>query len=78
VKLDVMESPTGCRRLAAEVGRSCPKVAMNRYPVPTAHELRALIREVMQVPGAATCCSATARTSASSTSRRESRAKARW
>jgi histidinol-phosphate aminotransferase len=26
------------------------KVAMNRYPVPTATELRALIREVMQVP----------------------------
>jgi histidinol-phosphate aminotransferase len=51
VKLDVMESPYGLPEgLAAEVGQLVAKVAMNRYPVPTAKELRALIREVMQVP----------------------------
>ena len=51
VKLDVMESPYRLpEALAAEVGQVVAKVAMNRYPVPTAHELRALIRQVMQVP----------------------------
>ena len=51
VKLDVMESPYRLpEALAAEVGQVVSKVAMNRYPVPTANELRALIREVMQVP----------------------------
>jgi len=51
VKLDVMESPYRLPDgLAAEVGQVVSKVAMNRYPVPGADELRALIREVMQVP----------------------------
>ena len=51
VKLDVMESPYRLPDgLAAEVGQSVSEVAMNRYPVPTATKLRALIREVMQVP----------------------------
>ena len=51
VKLDVMESPYRLPpALAAEIGDVVSRVAMNRYPVPTATELRALIREVMQVP----------------------------
>ncbi len=51
VKLDVMESPYRLPEdLAAEVGRVVSKVALNRYPVPSATELRALIRKVMQVP----------------------------
>jgi histidinol-phosphate aminotransferase len=51
VKLDVMESPYRLpESLAAEVGNVVSQVAMNRYPVPSATELRALIREVMQVP----------------------------
>ena len=44
VKLDVMESPYRLpEALAAEVGQVVAKVAMNRYPVPTANELRALL-----------------------------------
>jgi histidinol-phosphate aminotransferase len=51
VKLDVMESPYRLPpELAAEIGEVVSRVAMNRYPVPTAHELRAVIRDVMQVP----------------------------
>jgi histidinol-phosphate aminotransferase len=51
VKLDVMESPYRLPEpLAAEVGELVAKLAMNRYPVPSAEKLRALIREVMQVP----------------------------
>jgi len=51
VKLDVMESPYRLPdALAAEVGQVVSKLALNRYPVPTATELRALIRDVMQVP----------------------------
>ena len=51
VKLDIMESPYGLPEdLAAEVGRIVSKLSLNRYPVPTAHKLRALIKEVMQVP----------------------------
>ena len=51
VKLDVMESPYRLPPgLAAEIGEVVSRVAINRYPVPTAIELRALIREVMQVP----------------------------
>jgi histidinol-phosphate aminotransferase len=51
VKLDVMESPYRLPEpLAAEVGKVVSQVAMNRYPVPSATALRALIREVMQVP----------------------------
>jgi histidinol-phosphate aminotransferase len=51
VKLDVMESPYRLPApLAAEIGQLVSEVAMNRYPVPSANELRALIRRVMQVP----------------------------
>jgi histidinol-phosphate aminotransferase len=51
VKLDLMESPYGLpQELAAEVGRVVARLSLNRYPVPTAERLRALIREVMQVP----------------------------
>jgi histidinol-phosphate aminotransferase len=51
VKLDVMESPYGLPQdLAEEVGRLVAGLSLNRYPVPTAHKLRALIRQVMQVP----------------------------
>jgi histidinol-phosphate aminotransferase len=51
VKLDVMESPYRLPpELAAEIGEIVSRVAMNRYPVPTANELRAVIRDVMQVP----------------------------
>jgi histidinol-phosphate aminotransferase len=51
VKLDVMESPYRLpEALAKEVGEVVAGVAMNRYPVPTASELRALIRRVMLVP----------------------------
>jgi len=51
VKLDVMESPYGLpKELAEEVGRLVSGLSLNRYPVPTAHKLRALIRQVMQVP----------------------------
>jgi histidinol-phosphate aminotransferase len=51
VKLDVMESPYGLPPgLAAEVGKLVSGLSLNRYPVPTAERLRALIREVMQVP----------------------------
>jgi histidinol-phosphate aminotransferase len=51
VKLDVMESPYGLpKELAEDVGRLVAGLSLNRYPVPTAHKLRALIRQVMQVP----------------------------
>ena len=51
VKLDVMESPYRLPpELAAEISEVVSRVAMNRYPVPSATELRALIRKVMQVP----------------------------
>src|SRR4029077_10916264 len=51
VKLDVMESPYRLpEALAPEIGQVVSQVALNPYPVPTAHELRALIRDVMQVP----------------------------
>jgi histidinol-phosphate aminotransferase len=51
VKLDVMESPYRLPpELAAEIGDAVSRIALNRYPVPSANELRALIRQVMQVP----------------------------
>lgn len=51
VKLDLMESPYGLPpELAAEIGKIVSQLSLNRYPVPTAQKLRALIREVMQVP----------------------------
>ena len=52
VKLDVMESPYSLPGwLAKEIGEVVAKVAINRYPVPTARLLRETIRGVMQVPG---------------------------
>jgi len=51
VKLDVMESPYSLPEpLAREVGEIVSRLAFNRYPVPSATKLRALIRDVMQVP----------------------------
>jgi len=51
VKLDVMESPYRLPEdLAAEIGRIVANVSLNRYPVPTANALRAVIGEVMHVP----------------------------
>ena len=51
VKLDVMESPYRLpEALAREIGELVAGVAINRYPVPTAARLRALIGEVMRVP----------------------------
>jgi len=51
VKLDMMESPYGLpKELAEEIGRLVAGLSLNRYPVPTAQKLRALIRQVMQVP----------------------------
>ena len=51
VKLDLMESPYGLPpELAAEIGKLVSQLSLNRYPVPTAQRLRALIRDVMQVP----------------------------
>jgi histidinol-phosphate aminotransferase len=46
-----MESPYGLpKELAEEIGRLVAGLSLNRYPVPTADKLRALIKEVMQVP----------------------------
>jgi histidinol-phosphate aminotransferase len=51
VKLDLMESPYGLPpELAAEIGRIVSRLALNRYPVPSAERLRALIKDIMQVP----------------------------
>ena len=51
VKLDVMESPYRLPEwLAKEVAQIVSGLALNRYPVPSATKLRALIRELMQVP----------------------------
>lgn len=51
VKLDVMESPYRLPDwLAKEVGDVVANLEFNRYPVPTAHKLRALLKDVMQVP----------------------------
>ena len=51
VKLDVMESPYRLPEwLAKEVGEVVANLEFNRYPVPSAHRLRALIKDVMKVP----------------------------
>ena len=51
IKLDVMESPYRLPAwLAREVGDVVAALELNRYPVPTARKLRALIKDVMQVP----------------------------
>jgi histidinol-phosphate aminotransferase len=50
VKLDVMENPYRLPdALAAEVAEVVKQVAMNRYPIPTAPALRALMREVLGI-----------------------------
>ena len=54
VKLDLMESPYGLPpELAAEIGKLVSQLSLHRYPVPTVQKLRALIKDVMQVPE---CC----------------------
>lgn len=51
IKLDVMESPYRLPDwLAKEVGEVVAGLEFNRYPVPTAHKLRSLIKQVMDVP----------------------------
>lgn len=51
IKLDLMESPYGLPpELAAEVAQVVSRLSLNRYPIPTAQKLRALIKQVMQVP----------------------------
>ncbi len=51
IKLDVMESPYRLPAwLAKEVGDVVANLEFNRYPVPTAHKLRELIKDVMHVP----------------------------
>ena len=51
VKLDVMESPYRLPEwLARQVGEVVSNLELNRYPVPAAHKLRALIKDVMNVP----------------------------
>ena len=51
VKLDAMENPYPLPDdLAAEMGRRLARVAVNRYPDPTAPALKARMREAMGVP----------------------------
>jgi len=51
VKLDAMENPYGLPPdLAAEVGALAAEAALNRYPDPSAAELKARLRQVMDVP----------------------------
>ena len=66
VKLDAMENPypPAARRCSASSASGSSRVAINRYPVPTrVAELRALSRAHAACRPAASCCSATARTS---------------
>lgn len=51
VKLDAMENPyTLPPELAREMGERLARVAVNRYPDPTAKRLRARVREAMRIP----------------------------
>jgi len=51
VKLDAMENPYPLPpELAAEMGARLARVAVNRYPDPTAPRLHALVREAMRIP----------------------------
>jgi len=51
VKLDAMENPYGLpEALAAEMGERLAKVAVNRYPDPTAPALKRRLREAMAIP----------------------------
>lgn len=52
VKLDAMENPYGLpQALAAEMGALLARVAINRYPDPTAAALKASLRSAMGIPG---------------------------
>jgi len=52
VKLDAMENPYALPpALAAQMGERLARVAVNRYPDPTAPGLRARLRKVMRIPG---------------------------
>jgi len=51
VKLDAMENPYGLpEALAAQMGERLAKVAVNRYPDPTAPALKRRLREAMAIP----------------------------
>ena len=51
VKLDAMENPYGLSQsLRKEIGPLAANAEMNRYPDPSAAELKALLREVMGIP----------------------------
>lgn len=51
IKLDVMENPYRLpEALAKDIAALVAGVAINRYPIPSAERLRALIRQTMQVP----------------------------
>jgi histidinol-phosphate aminotransferase len=51
VKLDVMENPYGLPEwLADEVANAVKRVSMNRYPIPSAPELKAMMREKLEIP----------------------------
>lgn len=51
VKLDAMESPYALPPdMAAELGRVLSGVAVNRYPDPTARDLKRVLRESMGIP----------------------------
>ncbi|MGH8666214.1 MAG: histidinol-phosphate transaminase [Burkholderiales bacterium] len=53
VKLDAMENPHALPpALRAQLGELASAVALNRYPDPLARELKAALREYMQVPDA--------------------------
>jgi len=52
VKLDAMENPYALPpALAAQMGERLARVAVNRYPDPTAPGLKARLRKVMRIPG---------------------------
>ena len=51
VKLDAMENPYGLpAELRAAISRRVATAALNRYPDPSARELKARLRAVMQIP----------------------------
>jgi histidinol-phosphate aminotransferase len=53
VKLDAMENPHSLpQALRAQLGELAAAAALNRYPDPQARELKAALREYMQVPDA--------------------------
>jgi histidinol-phosphate aminotransferase len=53
VKLDAMENPYGLPSdLAQEVGRLAAQAGLNRYPDPSARDLKVRLRQAMQIPDA--------------------------